>query len=162
MQSGRVAFIDLAGLMERAKGKGKSMEADLRSRGRATAEVGPVGSFRLRFTMTREDMPFSQSILYGSGSFQARLAEWQLSPTQDPRGEPIDSSLRPNSQLDSLLARYSPNKFAVTIWTYSDSFTAFRTLRDHLTDRGYTVAARPLPPGLAIRGSVYGSRSFAQ
>lgn len=162
LSADRVSFIDLAALMERAKGKSKSMEAELRARGRSIAEVGPVGNYRFRFTVGREDMPFTQSLLYGSGSFRARLTEWQVNPVQDPRGEPLEVALQPNSQLDSVLGRYSPNKYAVTIWTYSDSFAAFRRLRDHLSDRGYTVAARPLPLGVPIRGSVLGSRSFAQ
>jgi hypothetical protein len=162
LQADRVAFIDLAALMERAKGKSRAMEPDLRARGRATAEVGPVAGFRLKFTLAREDMPFTQSLLYGSSSFRARLTEWQLNPTDDPRGEPLDAALEPDSELESLLARQSPNKYSVTIWTYADSFTAFRRLCDHLTARGYNVAARPLPIAIPIRGSLYGSRSFSQ
>ncbi len=162
LEANRVSFIDLANLMERAKGKWRSLENELRTRGRATSEVGPAGPFRLKFTVSREDVPFSQSLLYGNGSFRARLAEWQVIPTQDPHGELLDAATAPSSQLDSVLARHSPNKYAVTIWTYSDSFTAFRQLRDHLTERGYTVVARPLPVGVPIRGSVYGSRSFSQ
>jgi hypothetical protein len=162
LHSGRVAFVDLAALMERAKGKWRAMEPDLRTRGRATAEVGPVNGFRLKFTVAREDMPFTQSLLYGSGSFRARLVEWQINANSDTRGEPLDAALRPESQFETVLLRHSPNKYAVTIWTYSDSFPEFRQLRDHLSERGYNVAARPLPGGLPIRGSVYGSRSFAQ
>src|SRR5262249_55611205 len=80
LRDGLVAFIDLTGLMERAKGKWKAMEDELRSRGRASGEVGPIGAFRLRFTMVREEMPFTQSLLYGNGSFRARLAEWEAVP----------------------------------------------------------------------------------
>lgn len=162
IRGGRVAFVDLAGLMERARGKSKSMEAALRERGRATTEVGPVGSYRLRFTMAREDMPFTQSLLYGSGSFRARMVEWEILPTADLRGEPIETALGPGSQFRLVFERWPANKVVVTLWTDSDSFPFFRRLRDDLSDRGYAVAARPLPPGTTIRGSVHGSRSFAQ
>jgi hypothetical protein len=162
LQAGRVSFVDLQGLLNRAKSKGRSMEAELRSRGRATGEAGPVAGFRLLFTMAREEMPFTQSLLYGNNSLRARLVEWEVLPTRELRGEPAASALRDGSLFDTVLARHSPSDYAVTIWTYPDSFAAYRQLRDHLHERGYAVAARPLPLGSTIRGSVLGSRSFAQ
>jgi hypothetical protein len=157
-----VSFIDLAGLMDRVRTKCRAMEAELRAGGGATSEVGPVGPFRLRFTMAREDLRFSESLFYAGSSFNARLMEWQLIPSQDPRGEPVDEALQGDSQFHRVLARNPSNMYATTLWTYSDSFSSFRRIRDHLTDRGYVVAARPLPLGIAIRGSPTGSRSIAQ
>ena len=162
IRGGRVTFIDLKGLLDQVKGAWKGMETELRDRGRATGEAGPLGAFRLRFVLAREDMPFTQSLLYGNGSFRGRMVEWQLLPVSDPRGEPVQQAIGPSSQFETVLARYSPNKFAVTFWVNPDSFAAFRLLRDHLYDRGYAVAARPLPPGQTISGSVYGSRSLVQ
>ncbi len=162
LQAGDVSFIDREALMERLRTKAKTMEAELRSRGRATSEVGPVGNFRLRFTLDREDVPFTQSLIYGTGSFRPRLVEWNFIPNKVPRGEPVATAVQPNSQLDHILLRHSPNKYAVTIWTYADSFSSFRQLRDHLAERGYTVAARPLPAGILVGGSIFGTRSFAQ
>ena len=50
----------------------------------------------------------------------------------------------------------------MTLWVYPDSFTLFRKLREDLQARGYLVAARPLPDGMAIRGSPAGSLSAGQ
>jgi hypothetical protein len=158
----RVTFIDLAGLMDRVRIKCRSMEPELRALSRVTSETGAIGPYRLRFTMAREDLPFSQSMFYSSSSFHARLVDWRLIATQEMRGEPVDEALGTDSQLDRVLARHSPNKYAITLWTYSDSFSAFRQLRDALSDRGYIIAARPLPMGLSIQGAPWGSQSMAQ
>jgi hypothetical protein len=158
----RVTFVDLNGLLERVRLKCRTMEAEIRTRSRVTGEVGPVGPFRLRFTIAREDLPFSQSMFYTSNSFHVKLVDWQIIPIEDARGELVDDANQSESQLDRMLVRHSPNKYAITIWTYSDSFSAFRQLRDHLTERGYVVAARPLPMGIPIRGSASGSRSLSQ
>ena len=159
---GRASYVDVAGLLEKAKLRARGMESELRLRGQASSEVGPLGGFRLRFTLARENFPFSQSLFYGSGSFQGRMVEWQVNPTADDRGEPIEAAMQPNSQLQSVLARHSPNEYAVTIWTYADSFAAFRLLRDDLANQVFVVAARPMPLGMPIRGSIFGSQSQAQ
>ena len=44
----------------------------------------------------------------------------------------------------------------------TDSFAAFRRLRDHLHDRGYSVAARPMPMNVNIGISSNGTQSFVQ
>ena len=162
IRSGRIAFLDLAGLMERAKLAARQADAELRDRGEVSREVGPVGGFRLKFTLAREDMPFAESLLYAAGSFRARLVEWEAEPIDSPRGETVEAAERPGSQFQAVLARHSPKKSAVTLWVYPDGFTTLRALRDQLHDLGYSVAARPLPRGAAIRGSRHGSRSFAQ
>jgi hypothetical protein len=50
----------------------------------------------------------------------------------------------------------------ITLWVYPDSFTLYRRLRDELVTRGFSVAARPLPTGMTIRGSPMGTQSAAQ
>lgn len=158
----RVAFVDLESLLEKVKLKCRLMESEIRARGRISAEAGPAGPFRIRFTIARDDMPFSQSMFYTSNSFHAKLLDWQINPVDGERGESVEEAMQPGSQLDLVLRRFSPNKHALTLWTYADSFSAFRQLRDYLSDRGYVVAARPLPMGIPIRGSATGTRSVAQ
>ena len=50
----------------------------------------------------------------------------------------------------------------VTLWIYPDSFSLYRRLREDLTEQGFSVAARPLPEGMTIRGSPMGTQSAAQ
>jgi hypothetical protein len=159
LRGGRVTFVNLDGLMNRIRGKTNELEKELRKTGWATAEVGPVGAFRLRFTMAREDRPLAESLLYGRGY---RLVQWQVQPAAGLRGESLQQALQPGSQLARVLSQHSPDRFAVTLWTAADSFAAFRQLRDYLSDRGYPVAAWPLQPGDSIRGGINGSSSFAQ
>ena len=160
VRAGRATFIDLSGLVEQARIKRKSLEAQLRETGRVTAEVGPVGAFRLRLSAVREELPLRESVLHGV-RFWAH-DELKLLPALDPRGEGPDQALAAGSRFDSVLARHSPNKYAVTLWTYPDSFAAFRRLRDHLHDRGYSVAARPMPMHVNIGISSNGTQSFVQ
>jgi hypothetical protein len=166
VRAGRATFIDLNGLIELARAKSEGLERQLRETGGVTTEVGPVGAFRLGLTVVREELPLRESALHGNVwfwnvRFRTR-AEWKLLPVFDPRGEEPDQALTGRSHFESVLARYSPNKYAVTLWTYPDSFAAFRRLRDHLHDRGYSVAARPMPAGAQIRGSPDGYQSLVQ
>jgi hypothetical protein len=161
LKHGHVTHIELAALLERVRVKCRELADDVRAAGRATTETSAVGPFRLRFTMVRDDLSFSESLYY-NGGFKMRLAEWRLIPHESSRGERIEDAMQPNSQLDRVLARHSPNDFAVTLWTYADSFATFRQLRDYLSDRGYVVAARPLPMQNLIGASQFGSHSVAQ
>ncbi len=162
LRGGRITLIDLNGLLERAKGMAKQGEVQLRDHGEATMVTGTIGRFRLRFTMAREEIPFTQSLMYSSGSFRARLVDWEAEPVDAQRGEDSATASQAASQWHVVLARHAPKKFAVTLWVYPESFMLFRQTRDELYELGYSVAARPLPSGFAIRGSSRGSRSFTQ
>ncbi len=158
----RVAFIDLEALLCEAARVARGMTEELRWRSRLTAQTMPVGPFALEFTLLKEQPPFSEEALYGPGSFRARLVQWQIVPMQPLRGEPVSEAIEAGSRLEQVLHSHPPQRYTVTVWTYPDSFSAFRLLRDHLYERGYSVAARPLPFGIPIAGSIFGTRSFEQ
>jgi hypothetical protein len=159
LQADRVTFIDTPRLIRWAGDKLRSRQLDLRSTGQSTGEVGPVGYFSLRFSVTRKEMSYGHAMLSESPAQSVKL---EVIPKQDPRGEPVELVVQPNSELGMLLDRHSPNKFAVTIWTYPDSFLAFRQLRDYLSDRGYVVAARPKRFGDLVTFATEGTRSASQ
>jgi hypothetical protein len=159
LQSGRVTFIDTPRLIRWAGDRLRSRQLDFRAAGQSTGEVGPVGSYSVRFSVLRKEMSYSQAMLSESPAQSVKL---EFIPKHDPRGEPTDRAVQPDSELARLLDRHSPNKFAVTIWTYPDSFLAFRQLRDYLSDRGYVVAARPKRFGDLITFATEGTRSAAQ
>ena len=77
-------------------------------------------------------------------------------------GEPIDQAFQPASEFARVINRLNPQRTAITFWVYPDGFALYRALSDALHARGFTVAARPLPEGMPIRGSPSGSRSSAQ
>ena len=159
LQAGRVTFIDTPRLIRWAGDKLRSRQLDFRAAGQSTGEVGPVGSYSVRFSVLRKEMSYSQAMLTESPAQSVKL---EFIPKHDPRGESADGAVLPNSELAKLLDRHSPNKFAVTIWTYPDSFLAFRQLRDYLSDRGFVVAARPKRFGDLITFATEGTRSAAQ
>ncbi len=71
-------------------------------------------------------------------------------------------ALEQGSDFRRSLAKILPGRTTITIWVYPDGFDAFRQIRKELYRLGYTIAARPLPPGASISGSPEGSKSAAQ
>jgi hypothetical protein len=90
------------------------------------------------------------------------LSGWELLPESDNRGETFEATRGPLSEYSRATNRLSPDRSTITLWVYPDSFTLFRQVRDELTERGFSVAARPLPAGMTIRGSPMGTQSAAQ
>jgi hypothetical protein len=158
----RVAFIDLERLLEKAK-----TDARVRLRaaqGGATpieATVGPVGPFSLQYMMGRTLSDSIGDLLDLRGPTYSLLG-FEVIPEGDLRGETFDVALRPASAFSRAINRLNPQKATITLWVYPDGFALYRKLRDDLHAQGYTVAARPLPEGMAIRGSPAGSISAGQ
>ena len=96
------------------------------------------------------------------GSLSYELRGWEVIPTFDVRGETYDAARRPVSEFSRAISRLNPDHSTVTMWIYPDGFALYRRLRDDLHARGFTVAARPLPDNMTIRGSPSGSLSAGQ
>ena len=124
--------------------------------------MGPVGGFRLRYTLERHDVPLDTVQQTGHGGSYARLEKWTIVPSSDELGEPVRLALQQGSDFRQGLAKLLPGRTTITIWVYPDGFEAFRQIRKELYRLGYTIAARPLPPGSSISGSPDGSKSAAQ
>jgi hypothetical protein len=158
----RVAFIDLERLLEKAK-----VDARVRLRaapGGATpieATVGPVGPFSLQYIMGRSLSDSIGDLLDLRGPTYSLLG-FEVVPEGDLRGETFDVAVRPASGFSRAINRLNPSKATLTLWVYPDGFALYRKLRDYLHARGFLVAARPLPFGIAIRGSPSGSFSAGQ
>jgi len=127
-----------------------------------TGTVGPIGGFRMKYTMRRYDTTPEMARATGrSGSF-VRLQRWTLVPTSSRLGDPVEEALAEGSEFRRALSKLRPGRDTISIWTYPDSFGAFRTLKKSLYHEGFSVAARPLPKGYPIAGSPDGSKSAAQ
>jgi hypothetical protein len=158
----RVAFIDLDRLIAMVKA-----DAQLRIRLTDGArvvdnEVGPVGAFSLHYVLGRSIPGGFDDLMDRRGSLSYDLRGWEVVPHFEGRGETYESTRRPVSEYARVVSRINPLKGTLTMWVYPDGFPLFRKLRDDLHARGYTVAARPLPDGMAIRGSPAGSMSAGQ
>jgi hypothetical protein len=125
-----------------------------------TSQVGPVGSFSLAYVLGRASSGIDELIERQSIRFD--LKGWELVPESENRGETFESTRNPISQYSQAVNRLSPGRSVLTFWVYPDSFTLYRRLREELMARGFSVAGRPLPDGMAIRGSPMGSVSATQ
>jgi hypothetical protein len=157
LEGGRVAYVPIDELFERAKSQIQRELPDM-SNPRAITEqkhtVGPYGGFEMQFTIGLDSD--------GRGRYTLHSKEWQVVPVAGEVGEKVADALRPGSELRRQLALLEPSQTTITVWLYPDSFREFRTLKDELYRMGFVTAARPLPPGLQVAGSEHGTRSAAQ
>lgn len=161
LRGGRLAVIPLDDLLAKFKSAAHEKVYKLKELPETTDTVGPIGGFRMRYTLERVDVPFEPGVRGGGGAY-VQLAKWELVPVTAQLGEPIDQALQPNSQFRNQLSLLSPRDYTVTIWVYPDSFEEFRVLRKDLYHLGYAIAGRPLPDGTPIGGSPQGSKSAAE
>jgi hypothetical protein len=162
LRGGHVVFIPLQELLEEFKEDARLKARTLLQQPELTEVVGPVGGFRLRYTMVRREITDETAIAAGRAGTYASLSRWTLIPASGQLGEPIDVALGPSSQFRSALAKFHAGRATVTIWTYPDSFAEFRQLKQELYQLGFATAARPLPHGAPIGGSPQGTKSAAE
>jgi hypothetical protein len=161
LRRNRVAFIDLDRLISLVKA-----DAQLRIRVADNArvvgsKVGPVGAFSLQYVLGRT-MPDGIAELMERRGMSYDFRGWEVIPEFEGRGETYEATLRPVSDYARAINRLSPASATITMWVYPDGFALYRKLRDDLHARGFLVAARPLPEGMAIKGSPAGSLSAGQ
>lgn len=162
ISDGRVIFIPLEPLLEEFQSQAKRNIYKLREQSELTETVGPIGGFRLRYTLERHEIVPETMRETGRGGSYARLQKWTLLPSSDELGEPVRLALEQGSDFRQSLAKILPGRTTITIWVYPDGFEAFRQVRKELYRLGYAIAARPLPAGKPISGSPEGSKSAAQ
>jgi hypothetical protein len=161
LRRNRVSWIDLDKLLSLVKADAM-LRIRLSENSRSVdSRVGPIGPFSLEYTMARS-LPGSLEDLMGQRRIAFDLRGWEIVPEFEGRGETYEATLKPISEFARAINRLNPTKSTVTLWVYPDSFVLFRKLREDLQARGYLVAARPLPDGMAIRGSPAGSLSAGQ
>lgn len=161
LKSNRISFIDLDHLIDLVKA-----DAQVRMRmsdrvGIISAKVGPIGAFSLAYELARA-APGSVDELIERKSTRFNLQAWELAPESDNRGETYEATRNPLSEYSRTINRMDSGRSTVTMWVYPDSFGLYRRLRDELIAKGFSVAGRPLPEGMTIRGSPMGSQSAAQ
>lgn len=150
---GRLAVLPYDLLMDRLRGELRSVANRMGQQPELIETLGPIEGFRMRYVLQKQDVAYGSVI---------QLAYVAFLPTSSQLGEPIEEALRPGSLFREALARHSPSRYTVTIWTYPDSFAGFAELKKVLYEMGYAVAARPLPDGTPIGASPTGSKSSAQ
>jgi hypothetical protein len=166
-QAGRVTFLDLEALLSEVKRDLPAKTDILRTTWETTDSAGPVGAFRLHYTVARDrrstldrafgELPPTEVLSYSYG-----LSRWEAVPVWPERGEKAEEALADDSRFRRLVDACDPDAVTVTFAVYPDSFETFRVLRDYLHERRFVVAGRPLPAGVPIAGSRNGSISLGQ
>lgn len=163
LRAGRIAPIPLDELLVKLKADAQSQFWKLKDLPEATATVGPIDGFRLRYTFQRVDVPLEDQIAgRRMVSSMAQLSQWTLIPSDNLLGETLEEALLPQSEFHRALTKHRGRNTTVTLWTYPDSFKEFRRLKKELYQLGFPIAGRPMPADSPIGGSPHGSKSAAQ
>ncbi len=158
---GRIAYVPLNELVEKAMADLKRKAHKLSERPELTDSVPPEQGFRLTYTIRLR--PPTMDEIRESNSQRPKIEDRVvLTPVADNLGETFDEALRPGSQFHQALADRRAKDATITLWTYPDSFDDFRRVKKELYRLGFPVAARPLPEGVPISGSSSGSKSTAE
>lgn len=161
IKHGRIAPIPMQALIEKAVEDLKRQLAKLRTQNEISSLVGPIGGFRLRYVLTREETPIGEQIVNRRGGAEIREHS-VLIPLARDMGETLPEALAAGSQFRAILKTLNQHRATVTLWVYPDSFEAFRGLKEELHKMGIPTAGRPLPDGHPIATSNHGSASQAQ
>lgn len=157
--NGRIADTHLEALIDRIK-------QDLyrgRSTGRlySTSVVGPIAGFSLRYSLSRSGVSLSEQVS-NPFAYSIQVSGWELIGESDTLGEEQSVALKPGSDFQASLAVHPSSTHAITLWVYPDSFELAKAVQVQLHERGYVVALRPLPHGIPVAGSPFGSASRGQ
>jgi hypothetical protein len=157
LKGGRVTRIPMDELIQRFEIDAHEKIGRLQDQVEIVETIGPLDGFWLRYTLERIDVPAP------GGASASRLAYgFKLYPEASDLGETWQDALRPGSQFRSALAKVPAAGTTVTLWTYPDSFAAYRALKKDLYLLDYAVAGRPMPEHQAIGASPSGSQSSAE
>jgi hypothetical protein len=162
LSGGSIIHIPLQELLDQFQTDARRKVYKLRELPEITETIGPVDGFRLKYTLERHDITPEEVKATGRMGSYVELKKWTLIPVVDALGEPPEAALGEGSAFRKALTKLRPGQHTITIWTYEDSFDAFRQIRKELYRLGFTTAARPLPHGQPITGSPEGSKSAAQ
>jgi len=162
LRADRITYVPLDELLARLKSDAQRQISKLRGTREVTSVVGPVGGFRMRYTLERVDISPREQLATGRGGSFARLVEWNLVPVSNRLEETLEEALGPNSDFRAVVARLNPHRTTITLWTYPDSFAQYRRIRRELFDLGFQTAGRPLPHDVPIGGSPDGTKSAGQ
>lgn len=159
IKDNRIVYVPLDELAELVKRELQHKVYRVRDLDEFTETVGPIGGFRLRYTMAKVQAPVQNGV---PGGMMIGVTQLTFVPLHEQLGETIEQAAQPNSDFQRAVSDLDPRRVTITFWAYPESFAMYRSLREQLYSRGYTVAGRPLPTGQPISGSPFGTKSSAQ
>ena len=116
LRGNRLAFVPMDSLVSKLHDEMRVKMDRLRNAPEMTDTLEPEQGFLLKYTLERLDKG-AQSLI--------RVKHYDLVPTSEELGEPVDQALAPNSRFLKILRDLQAKDATITIWTYPDSFDAF-------------------------------------
>ena len=162
LRGGRIALVPMDSLMMKAIPDARRKVHKLNDRPEFSDTVGPEDGFRLRYTLELHEATQDETQSTGRRGETVRLKRVVMIPEADDLGEPVNDAMAENSQFRQAIADRRARGATVTLWTYPDSFDAFRRVKKELYRLGFPVAARPLPEGTPISASPEGMKSSSE
>jgi len=144
LRAGRVARVPLKELRELAIVDARIKANQMSGSPEIAGTLGPEAGFHVRYRCSRQ------------------YESYEFIPVSRDLGETLDEALAEGSAFRRALASFHPDRSTLTIWTYPDSFAAYRRLKKEAYLLGYPTAARLLQHGELIGASSHGNKSVAQ
>lgn len=154
----RVANVPLDALL--AAMRAEVQEHDFGTKPAFGGVAGPISGFRLKYLLVRSEASLTERL--NGGSSRVQLAGFEVVADDSDLGEPAETAFAAGSAFLRTMADCLAGECAVTLWVYPDSFALAKQLETYLHEKGFTVAQRPLPAGVPIAGSPWGSASRGQ
>jgi hypothetical protein len=161
LEKNRVAEVPLDTLVNRLKDQIERRRDWLAKTNSHQGQVGPVRGFTLQYLIRIEQISTLDELRVGRGGFRISVAQWEIIPEPDLRGETEDAALSQGSRFYESLLAADPDT-TLTFWVYPDSYPLYRKLKAFAHEHGFPVAGRPLPDGINIAGSPSGTKSASQ
>ena len=161
ISEGKVAYVPLEELLDRLKPEITRHKERLIKTHRHEGEVGPIDGFTMQYVVERQHLGVLEEMRAGQGMVRIQVTEWQILPEDNLPAETVEQALTRNSRFHRALRIADPG-VNLTFWVYPDSYGVYRQLQEFAHESGFSVAARPLPPGVPIAGSPRGTKSTGQ
>lgn len=161
LKGGRLAYVPLNEFVRMFEDEARRKVWKLESSEAIEEQLGPMQGYTMRYVLGRR----TQLVRTSQGMVQREgvgLVVFKLIPTQAELGVSLDEALRDGSEFVTRLKESPADDTTITVWTYPDSFVEYHQLKKFVWERGYTIAARPLPEGEFIGGSPDGTKSATQ
>ena len=139
LSHGRIAYVPLDELMEKVEPYLSRRHSQIsEQRPELIDTVPPEQGFRLTY-MFRLRPPTVDEIQESHSERPKVEDRFVLTPLADNLGETIDEALREGSQFRHVLADRRARDATITLWTYPDSFDAFRRVKKELYRLNFPV-----------------------